>query len=77
MTTITQTIEEKKTKAQKGKVPTHLIYEIWDGKPIYYKGYKKVLNKPENHERVMGCSSLQSEIISYLLEFFYINIVEN
>ena len=26
-------------------IPKELIYEVLDGKPIYFKGYKDVLNK--------------------------------
>ncbi len=27
------------------KIPKYLIYEIIDGKPIYYRGYREVLTK--------------------------------
>ncbi len=52
-------------------VPDYLIYEIMDGKPIYYRGYKDVLRKLKTFEEIMASSSLQSEIIDYLLGIFY------
>jgi hypothetical protein len=53
-----EAIVEEKT------VPKTLIYEVWDGKPVYYKGYKKVLSGETNPETVMGSSVLQTYIVS-------------
>jgi hypothetical protein len=52
-------------------VPAYLIYEIMDGKPIYYRGYREVLNQTKTREEITGCSSLQAELISYLLSVIY------
>ena len=41
------------------KIPDALVYEMAGGKPIYYKGYRDVLNKTSNLESVMAESSLQ------------------
>ena len=61
-----------KTPAKpKRKIPDYLIYEVMDGKPIYYRGYQSVLNKTKTLEQIMGCSSLQAELISYLLSVIY------
>jgi Uma2 family endonuclease len=49
------------------KIPPALIYEIIDGKPIYYKGYRDVVAGKKTIEEVMGASNLQSTIIEYLL----------
>ena len=49
------------------KVPAHLIYEIIDGMPIYYRGYKDVLRKLKTKEEIIGASSLQSIILSYII----------
>ncbi len=52
------------------KVPEELIYEIVDGKPIYYRGYRDVLSGKLNLEAVMSESSLQAWLkarLSYLL----------
>jgi Uma2 family endonuclease len=48
------------------KVPDYLIYEIIDGKPIHYRGYRAVLAGKKSTADIMGSSTLQSFIISYL-----------
>lgn len=50
------------------KVPDYLIYEMMDGKPIYYRNYKAVLNKSKTLEEVMGASKFQSVLITYLFK---------
>lgn len=57
-------------------VPKALIYEIWDGKPVYYKGYKKVLSGEINFESVMGSSVLQTYIVSLIFGHLYENIAK-
>jgi hypothetical protein len=52
-------------------IPTSLIREIIDGKPYYYKGYREVLAGNINEEGVMGCSGLQTYILSYILGVLY------
>ena len=47
-------------------VPSYLVYEIMDGKPIYYKGYKNVINGTKTFEEIMGASSLQGLLVFYL-----------
>lgn len=64
-----------KTKAaKKTKIPDYLIYEIMDGKPIYYRGYKEVLNKTKTLGDIMGSSSLQAVIIDYILGICYASL---
>lgn len=53
------------------KIPAALIYEIMDGKPIYYKGYREVLKNEKTIEEVMGASNLQVTIIEYILITLY------
>lgn len=65
---------EKKARVRLRKIPEALVYELMDGQPIYYKGYKSVLNRSKTIDDIMGCSSLQAEIISYFLELFFSNI---
>ncbi|GAB2592245.1 Uma2 family endonuclease [Spirosoma areae] len=61
-----------KTPAKpKRKIPDYLVYEVMDGKPIYYRGYQSVLNKTKTLEDIMGCSSLQAELVSYVLSVIY------
>ena len=57
----------KKTVGRK-KVPDTFIYEIIDGKPLYYKGYREAIRAKQNAESVMGSSTLQTFIICYLLQ---------
>lgn len=49
-----------KRKAPKTDVPEQLIYEMYMGQPIYYKGYQAVLAGQKTLEEIMGDSSLQS-----------------
>lgn len=64
-------ITPKATAKPKRKVPDYLVYEVMDGKPIYYRGYQSVLNKTKKLEDIMGCSSLQAELITYLLRILF------
>ncbi len=61
--------EKQKTKNKK-TIPKELVYEIIDGKNIYYAGYKDVLNKNKTIEDIMGCSGLQSYIIQAIVKSF-------
>jgi Uma2 family endonuclease len=54
-------------------IPERLIHEISKGKPIFYKNYKRVLRGECSIDEIMGCSALQSLIVSILLEFLYKN----
>lgn len=47
-------------------IPSSLIYEVLNGRPLYYRGYKEVLEKNLNPESVMGSSSLQSILVSLI-----------
>jgi hypothetical protein len=53
------------------KIPSALIYEIIDGKPIYYKGYREVIAGTKTIEEVMGASTLQNFIIQYILRILF------
>lgn len=48
-------------------VPEHLIYEIMDGKPLYYKGYQEVVAGEKTFSEIMGSSTLQSLIVTHLI----------
>ncbi len=52
-------------------VPDYLLKEEIEGIKFYYKGYKDVLNKLKTKEEIMGCSSIQSFIIEYLLDVLF------
>lgn len=48
-------------------IPKSMIYEMVDGHPIYYKGYKSLLHNPPKPREAMGSSLLQSLIISKMV----------
>ena len=65
-------IAEKPRQRNRAKtIPESLIYEVIDGKPLYYEGYKDVLANKKTGEEIMGASGLQSYIIYYLLKVLY------
>jgi len=64
------------TLVKNNNIPEALIYEVMDGQPLYYKGYKDVLNKKKSLDDIMGSSTLQSFIINYLLRFIFKNLNE-
>jgi len=45
-----------------------LTYEVVDGKPIYYRGYKEVLAGKKTSEEVMGSSTKQAILVAKLLK---------
>lgn len=49
------------------KIPEALIYEMVDGAPIYYKGYKDYLHGSKQLEELMGSSKLQALIVAELI----------
>ncbi|WP_157586324.1 PDDEXK family nuclease [Spirosoma arboris] len=61
----------------KTKVPEHLIYEIMDGKPIYYKGYQEVLAGTKMFSEIMGSSALQSFIVAYVQRLLFKELSED
>lgn len=62
---------EKDIEVIPRKIPEEFIYEIMDGKPIYYKGYKEAIKKHLSAEEIMGSSSLQSDLINFILEVIH------
>lgn len=58
------------------KIPHYLIYEIFDGKPIYYKNYRKVVSGILTPEEIMGSSGLQAIIVEFILRVLYKNTDE-
>jgi len=64
----------KKPVRKQRKVPSHLIYKMMDGKPIYYKGYQAVLNKSKELEDFTGSSTLQNIILNFILTLLHKDI---
>ncbi|GAB4041625.1 PDDEXK family nuclease [Spirosoma gilvum] len=66
-----------RAKRPKAKIPEYLIYEIMDGKPIHYKGYREVLAGTKKFSEIMGSSTLQALIVTHLIVLFGKQIDEN
>lgn len=47
-------------------IPKQLIYEVYKGRPIHYRGYRDVMLGQKQAEQIMGSSYIQSLIISNL-----------
>lgn len=71
MSLVNPIVEPVGYPVQTEAVPDYLVKEEIEGIKFYYKGYKQVLNKTKKPEDIMGCSSLQSFIIEYLLDILY------
>lgn len=67
---------EKKSIRKQRKVPEYLVYELMDGKPVYYSGYKSVLNKTKKFEDIMGSSALQGVIAAFIIRVLHNNLSE-
>ena len=63
---IAMLVVEKKRKPKFRIIPSYLVYEEMNGKPLPYKGYLDVLSGKKKIEEIMGSSSLQSTI-TYLI----------
>lgn len=50
-------------------IPDTLIYEMDEGKPVYYHGYREVLNGTKTTEQVMGSGVLQSLLIELIKDY--------
>jgi len=48
-------------------IPKSLIYEMVNGNPVYYKGYKDYLNGEKQIEEIMPSSYLQALIVTQLI----------
>lgn len=58
-------------------VPAHLVYEVMDGKPIYYRDYKKIIRGAIKKDDIMGYGLLQALILNVLAGYFRNKIGKN
>ncbi len=65
---------EKKPARRQRKVPEYLVYEMMDGRPIYYRGYRSVLNKTKTFEDISGCSGIQGIIAAFVVRVLLENL---
>lgn len=59
------------------KVHDYLIYEIIDGQPIHYKGYRDIAAGAKNFSDIRGASKLQSNIAGYLMRVLFKSLNED
>lgn len=74
MTAIAEIKPRRTRRLSARNIPTALIYEMWQGKPVYYRGYRDVLSGKKTIQEVMSCSDLQGVLV-YLLGFYVGNHV--
>jgi hypothetical protein len=48
-----------------------LVYEMEDEKPVYYAGYKDVLNGSKEPEEIVGSNGLQSYLVEIVQRFLF------
>ncbi len=61
-------------KRRKPGVPSYLIYETLNGRPLYRRGYRDVLAGKKKPAEIMGSSSLQAMLVSLIHGFLFTNI---
>jgi Uma2 family endonuclease len=54
-------------------IPSALVYEVLNGRPLYYRGYKDVLAGTRKVEDIVGSSSLQAILVSLIHTFVMAN----
>jgi len=57
-------VKRSKGRVDKKKLLEVLTYEVVDGKPIYYRGYKEVLKGKKQPEEVMGASAYHARLVA-------------
>jgi Uma2 family endonuclease len=68
---------KKRLPVKAKDIPHYLIYEIMDGKPIYYEGFREVLSNKKTFEEIMGSSRLQSRIIAVIVKDLNIRLSDD
>ncbi|TDE13856.1 Uma2 family endonuclease [Dyadobacter psychrotolerans] len=67
-----EVIEKKKKSGIKSNtIPDVLIYEHWNGKPVYYQGYRDVIAGLKQPEEIMSCSDVQSALIALIVGYLF------
>ncbi|MDB5242297.1 MAG: hypothetical protein JWP57_2922 [Spirosoma sp.] len=56
-------------KRRKPGVPSYLIYETLNGRPLYRRGYRDVVAGKRKPAEIMGSSSLQAALVATLVMF--------
>lgn len=59
----------KARRPRAAKIPAGFVYEVLDGQPIYYQGYREAMAQNLAPEHVMGSGRKQAYLIDLLLGF--------
>ncbi len=62
-----KTVAEKIEKPE--VIPSYLVYETLDGAPVYYRGYRKVMEKKLKFEEIMAYGNLQAIFLANIRDF--------
>jgi len=63
------TPEQKQRRAERARLRKSLIYEMWDGKPVYYAGYEDVLKGTKTAEQIISSSLRQGILVARLVGY--------
>lgn len=66
MTVIAETKPRRTRRLSARNIPDALIYEMWQGKPLYYRGYRDVLAGKKTVEEVRAVADLKGVLCSLL-----------
>lgn len=77
MDLIVKKTKKPKTIFKEKDIPKALIYEEYDGKPLYYKGFREVMQGLTTIQTVMGQSDIQTILVGVILEFLHNQIDKN
>jgi Uma2 family endonuclease len=64
------------TRTKPTAVPDALVYELLDGRPIYYRGYRDVLAGRKTTEDITGSRTLQWVLASFFMRTIIRNLDE-
>lgn len=65
----TAVMNQPHATATRQRILKELIYEMRQGKPIYYRDYRKVAAHEKSVEEIMGSSLFQAQLIALIIMF--------
>ena len=68
------TVVSTPNKRKKPGIPSYLIYETLNGRPLYRRGYRDVVAGKKKPAEIMGSSSIQAMLVSLIHGFLFMNI---
>ena len=68
------TVVSAPKKRIKPGVPSYLIYETLNGRPLYRRGYRDVLSGKKKPAEIIGSSSIQAMLVSLIHGFLFMSI---